>query len=152
VPFDRRQRKDLLSVPLSVAGKEARAMRVRMLPLACLLLLGSAGFVWLAWSHAQTPAPSSAVVPRPASAPATDAAPSHDLSKLSELHQQMYLSARRGAEWLARMNQVKGRFVHGWRPDLDVPLEGDHALRQAGAAFALARAARFFHDERQVAR
>jgi hypothetical protein len=71
---------------------------------------------------------------------------------LSDLGKQMYSSARRGAVWLARMNDVKGHFVHGWVPALNLPLEGDHALRQAGAAFALARAARYFQEDRQTAR
>ena len=65
----------------------------------------------------------------------------------------MLLSARRGAEWLFRMNNPKGRFVHGLEPALpDVVLEGDNYLRQAGAAFALARAARVLGDDRYTAR
>jgi hypothetical protein len=64
----------------------------------------------------------------------------------------MYLSARRGAGWLHHMNEQKGRFVHGWLPAVNAPLEGDHALRQAGAAFALARAAHYLHDDDQAAR
>jgi hypothetical protein len=60
----------------------------------------------------------------------------------------MYLSAQRGGEWLQRANRSDGRFVYGYIPSLKTPLEGDHYLRQAGAAFALARAARFFKDER----
>jgi hypothetical protein len=50
------------------------------------------------------------------------------------------------------MNTVKGRFVHGLTPALpDVVLEGDTYLRQAGAAFALARAARFLGEDRYTA-
>jgi hypothetical protein len=55
----------------------------------------------------------------------------------------MYLSARGGADWLHRVNRPDGRFVPGLVAALNAPLEGDHFLRQIGAAFALARAARF---------
>jgi hypothetical protein len=64
---------------------------------------------------------------------------------------QLYLSAQRGAEWLRRINRVDGRFLGGVVPALCKPLEGDHYLRQAGGALALARAARYFHDERAAA-
>jgi hypothetical protein len=64
----------------------------------------------------------------------------------------MPICARRGAEWLYRMNEVKGRFVYGYVPALRVPLDGDHFLCQAGAAFALARAARFTGEDRYAAR
>src|SRR6202011_4303837 len=43
------------------------------------------------------------------------------------------------------------RFVYGYVPDLQSVLEGDHYLRQVGAAAALARAARFTGDERYAA-
>jgi hypothetical protein len=71
---------------------------------------------------------------------------------MEPLPRQMYLSGRAGAEWLARMNTVKGRFEHGWIPALNQPLDGEHVLRQAGAAFALARAARYFGEEELTAR
>ena len=63
----------------------------------------------------------------------------------------MYLSAQRGGDWLCRANQADGRFIHGCLPALKAPLEGDHYLRQAGAAFALARVARFLGQERYAA-
>jgi hypothetical protein len=63
----------------------------------------------------------------------------------------MYLSAQRGAEWLARTNRADGHFDNGYVPALRVVLEGDHFLRQAGAAFALARAARYSGDEQVTA-
>jgi hypothetical protein len=50
------------------------------------------------------------------------------------------------------MNGVKGRFLPGWRPDLAVEAEGDNFLRQAGAAYALARAARLGGQEAYAAR
>src|SRR5205823_8357859 len=75
-----------------------------------------------------------------------------DLTKLAPLAQQMYLCAQRGGEWLFRVHQPTGRFLPGWLPDLNQPVETDHYLRQAGATLALARTARYFHDERYTAR
>src|SRR5713226_5703185 len=74
-----------------------------------------------------------------------------DLSKYNPLQKQMYLSASRGADWLARANRSDGRFVYGYLPALKTNLEGDHYLRQAGAAVALAREARFTGNERHAA-
>jgi hypothetical protein len=92
-----------------------------------------------------------------ASDPAPPATPQaaknpRDLASMSPLQRQMYLSAQRGADWLFRANRPDGRFVYGLVPALNAPLEGDHYLRQAGAAAALARAARFFGEERYAAR
>jgi hypothetical protein len=88
----------------------------------------------------------------------------------------MYWSAVRGANWLYQMNERDGHFfsasnpdlgsspyalpkrgreehfLSGVRPSLRMVLEGDHYLRQAGAAFALARAARFTGEERFAVR
>jgi hypothetical protein len=64
----------------------------------------------------------------------------------------MLLTAQRGADWLYRMNGVKGRFLPGYLPDLKQELEGDSYLRQVGAALALARAARFTGEPRYTAR
>jgi hypothetical protein len=75
-----------------------------------------------------------------------------DLTQLPPLQKQIWLSAQRGAEWLYRANGPDGRFTHGLVPALKTPLEGDHYLRQAGAAMALARAARFTRDDRYAAR
>lgn len=91
------------------------------------------------------PAPVAAVGAAPATAP-------RDFSRLTDLQKQMPFCARRGAEWLYRMNEVKGRFVYGYVPALRVPLDGDHFLCQAGATFALARAARFTHEDRYAVR
>ncbi|MBY0522570.1 MAG: hypothetical protein K2R98_04205 [Gemmataceae bacterium] len=77
--------------------------------------------------------------------------PARDVSKLTPLGQQMALSAQRGADWLMRANRPDGRFEYGFLPALKSRMEGDHYLRQAGAAFALARAARYFGDERHTA-
>jgi hypothetical protein len=64
-------------------------------------------------------------------------------AKLNDLQKQMLNSTQRATVWLTRMHGANGRFVPGWRPDLKTEMEGDSYLRQAGAALALARAARF---------
>jgi hypothetical protein len=74
--------------------------------------------------------------------------PARDLSRLSVLQRQMFLGARRGADWLQRGNRPDGRFDYIATPSLRLRAENDPYLRQAGAALALARAARFFEDER----
>jgi hypothetical protein len=74
-----------------------------------------------------------------------------DLSKYGPLQKQMYVSAQRGADWLQRANRVDGGFVYGYVPALRANLEGDHYLRQVGAAIALAREARFTGNERHAA-
>jgi hypothetical protein len=91
--------------------------------------------------------------PTPPAAPAATAVeqPVREFAKLTPLQQQLYLSAQRGADWLRRANRPDGRFVYGYLPALKAPLEGDHYLRQVGAAFGLARAARFLGDERLAA-
>src|SRR5205823_7133397 len=53
----------------------------------------------------------------------------------------------RGMDWLRLTNKQDGKFVYGFLPALRTPMEGDSYLAQAGAAFALARASRFFHDD-----
>jgi hypothetical protein len=78
--------------------------------------------------------------------------PPRDLSHLTPLQQQMLLVCQRGADWLFRMNGIKGRFLPGYIPALKQEMEGDHYLRQAGAACALARAARFTGEERYAVR
>lgn len=118
-----------------------------------LVLIGG-GFAVFSLSHGQdrpiTPGAPPATLRSPPSTPSAAASQrvNRDFSKLPPLQQQMYLSAQRGADWLCRANQADGRFIHGYLPALRVPLEGDHYLRQAGAAFALARVARFLGHER----
>jgi hypothetical protein len=75
-----------------------------------------------------------------------------DLPNLNPLQQQMLNSAQRGADWLFRMNGVKGRFLYGYLPALKVEMEGDNYLRQIAAAATLARAARFTGEERYAVR
>lgn len=111
-----------------------------VLTIACVSL----GASWAALSFTQ------AQNQLPAPAPKVDP-PQRDLSRYSPLQRQMYLSAQRGADWLYRSNRPDGRFEYGFIPALTTKLEGDHFLRQAGAAYALARAARLTGDERHAA-
>ena len=146
--------------PHGATGTEAQSMRLRLgiVGLAALAVAGFAALSFLRGQDHTPPRPSVPPVASPPVAPAphdppTAAAPARDFSKATELQKDMLLSARRGAEWLFRMNNMKGRFVHGLEPALpDVVLEGDNYLRQAGAAFALARAARVLGDDRYTAR
>src|SRR5262245_29692185 len=100
-------------------------------PIVCgLLLLGTL-----------VPLGSPAQVAKVAGVAAPSVAPrQRDLTKYTPQQRNFYLTGQRGLEWLQRANKPDGRFVHGLVPALRVPLEGDGYLRQAGAAFALARA------------
>jgi hypothetical protein len=75
----------------------------------------------------------------------------HDPAKMAPFQRQAYFSLCRGADWLCRANRLDGHFDYGLVPELRVRLEGDHYLRQAGAAFGLARAARYTGNERHIA-
>ena len=119
-------------------------MRSRKIWLACALPLSAVSIAAVALN--QEPAPPTPNPQTPQEKKAT--APTRDLSKLTPLQQQMHLSAQRAGEWLRRANRPNGRFVNGFIPALKTPIEGDFYLRQAGAAFALARVARFLGDER----
>lgn len=128
-------------------------MRLRIALVSCLALaVGS--FAALSFLRGQErPLASTPPAPRPHDPIRPAAPPPRDLSQLNELQKEMLLSGQRGAEWLCRMNTVKGRFTPGLAPALaDVVLEDDHYLRQAGSAYALARAARFFREDRYTAR
>lgn len=56
-----------------------------------------------------------------------------------------------GATWLTKMHQPHGRFTYGYVPALRQPMNGDHDLKQAQAALAMAQAAKFAGDEKQAA-
>jgi hypothetical protein len=117
------------------------------------LALGTAGFMAFSWTRGQEQqAAPAAQAPSIVPTTATAAKAARDLSKLPPRQQQMYLSAQRGADWLFRMNGPDGRFVNGLVTSLKTNLDGDHYLRQVGAAIALARAARFTGDDRYTAR
>jgi hypothetical protein len=53
-----------------------------------------------------------------------------------------------GADWMTKQNQPQGRFLFGYNPALREPLMGDHDLKQARGALALAQAAKFSGDEK----
>jgi hypothetical protein len=114
------------------------------------LFLLAGGFATHALTQGQEP-PGPQPVGTAATASVEPLKPARDLSKLTLLQQQMYRCAQRGGDWLHRANRPDGRFVYGYVPDLNTPLEGDHYLRQVGAAYALARAARFLGEERYAA-
>jgi hypothetical protein len=128
-------------------------MRLRI-AIVSFLALSVGGFAALSFLRGQErpltpPAPQSRDTVR---STAPSPAP-RDLSQLNDMQKETLLSAQRGAEWLYRMNTVKGRFTPGLAPALqDVVLEDDHYLRQAGSAYALARAARFLREDRYTAR
>ena len=134
-------------------------MRLR-LGIVIFLVLSVAGFTALSLLRGQerpaTPPAAPAApgpVAQPHDTPHAAPVPPRDFSRLAPLQQVMLRSAQRGAEWLGRMNTVKGRFVYGLEPALpDAVPEGDNYLSQAGAAFALARAARYLGDDRYTAR
>jgi len=123
-------------------------MRIRSKWVVGVLVVGAAGIAALSVGQERPAAPTA---PTPAAKGQEAKRRLPDLAKLSNLQRQMVLSAQRGADWLQRANRPDGHFVPGYVPALRTPLEGDHYLRQAAAAFALARAARFFGDERPAA-
>lgn len=94
---------------------------------------------------AQTP------MDRDSSSPAAAPVKQRTLAKFTFQQRHFYLSGQRGMEWLQRANRPDGRFVYGVIPALRVAMEGDSYIRQAGAAFALARAAKFYSDDRSAA-
>ncbi len=123
------------------------------------LLLTLAGCLMLSLTYAQerlgsAPLQNSAAlsIPGDRGAVSPQGSISPDFSKLSPLQQQMRLSCLRGADWLYNMNGVKGRFLYGYLPALKTSLEGDNYLKQAGSAFALAKAARLTGQERLAVR
>ncbi len=117
------------------------------------LAVAAAGWTALSLSRGQersTPTPPAVPSP-PSNLPPTSSSGAH-LELLVPFPRQVSLSARGGADWLHRANGPDGRFVYGFVPSLNTVLEGDHYLRQIGAAFALARAARLTGDERYTAK
>ncbi|MFQ3652545.1 MAG: hypothetical protein SNJ75_19690, partial [Gemmataceae bacterium] len=93
--------------------------------------------------------PSGAAKPPAAPAPLPAAVAE---TKFSPAQQHLMLTARRGADWLARMHDAKGRFLPGYLPALQRASEGDNLARQATAAAGLARAARVLREEAYAVR
>jgi hypothetical protein len=75
-----------------------------------------------------------------------------DLNSLPPLTKQMLLTSRRGADWLSRMNGVKGLFSPGIEPAIREEAADEGMLRQIGSAWALNRAAQAFADPKYEAR
>lgn len=51
-----------------------------------------------------------------------------------------------GSTWMAKRHKSDGRFTYGYNPTLRQEMSGDHDLRQAQAALAMAQAAKFAGD------
>jgi hypothetical protein len=148
-------------------------MRNGMAWLVCVLVFAVGGLATWSLTRGQTPsdpadgsplpkgsAPA-APAPRPSAPPAAGEpaplippglAPADAPAGGSELRKQIDISARCGAEWLFRMNTLKGRFLPGFLPSVNAVMDGDDFVRQAGAALALARAARYTADKAYAAR
>jgi len=56
-----------------------------------------------------------------------------------------------GSTWMAKMHQSHGRFLYGYNPALRQPISGEHDLKQAQSALALAQAAKFSGDQKHAA-
>jgi hypothetical protein len=133
-------------------------MRIRSFVVLLLILAGSVTFSLIfgqeGSSSKQKDAPPA--VTQPVAGASGSSAPTHGsahrFSKLDAFAKEMLVSCQRGGEWLWRINNAKGRFLHGYVPALYSVLDGDNYLRQAGAAFALSRAARLLGEERYAAR
>ncbi|MCI0463734.1 MAG: hypothetical protein L0Z62_42910 [Gemmataceae bacterium] len=123
-------------------------MRFWLAWLTVLAALGGSGFLILSSSIGQErlPAP-----PAPAVAPTPAKTPAHDFNRFTVQQKQLYGSARTAADWLQRCVQPDGRFGYVATTALRGRNDNDHYLRQAGAAVALARSARFFQDEQLAA-
>ena len=136
-------------------------MRHRLILIGLLLLATVGGLATLSGTKGQNPpGPITPLVPSAAPPPANPVTPAvfvapapsqplHDLNQMPPFTRHVYTSAHRGAEWLHGVNNpVTGRFIYGWVTALNVALDGDHYLHQAGAVAALARSARYFGEER----
>lgn len=75
-----------------------------------------------------------------------------DRANLAPLTRQMLLTTRRGADWLARMNGVKGLFSPGIEPAVREESTDTGWLGQISAAWSLNRAAQAFGDQKYEAR
>ena len=131
-----------------------------------LVVVGIISIVSLAAVVAQPPAapPMSPTSPRPlpsgmstspvppdGAANETPLARFEPLTAFPQQTQSAVRSVLLGAQWMTRMNQAQGRFLFGYNPALRQPILGDHDLKQARGALALAQAAKFSGDEKQAA-
>jgi len=133
-------------------------MPYRLLAAYCIVALASLTLSLIRGQERSVDAPASSpkkVANNPVVAPPVTAVslkPIRDFSGFNELQRQLLLTAQRGADWLFRMNGLDGRFKPGLLPALARGIEDDSYARQAGAARALAQAARFWGEERYAAR
>lgn len=103
------------------------------------------------------PAPPGGVVPLPPVPAVAAPKPDVPLAKFEPLtafpaHTQFAVAgAIRGSTWLSKNQQPNGRFTHGYNPTLRQPLAGEHDLKQARAALALAESAKFAGDDKIAA-
>lgn len=56
-----------------------------------------------------------------------------------------------GSAWMGKRHQSHGRFSYAYNPALRQEMTGDHDIRQAQAALAMAQAAKFAGDAKQAA-
>jgi hypothetical protein len=140
------QRLDFLPSP--GRGMEAQRMRGKRIWVIAAGLVAIA--VVLPLVLGQQP-PAEPVPPGPPAANTAQPPPTIDSGKLSLLEREIYLAGQRGAEWLQRANRPDGRFLYGYLPALRAPMEGGHYLQQVEATWALARAARFYRDDKAAA-
>lgn len=56
-----------------------------------------------------------------------------------------------GSAWMGKRHQSHGRFSYAYNPALRQEMPGDHDIRQAQAALAMAQAAKFAGDAKQAA-
>ncbi|VTR95959.1 Marine sediment metagenome DNA, contig: S01H4_L03532 (Fragment) OS=marine sediment metagenome GN=S01H4_20621 PE=4 SV=1 [Gemmata massiliana] len=90
----------------------------------------------------------------PAAPVATTEAPLSKFAHIETFPQNTQFAVRgslMAAEWLAKMGQPHGRFLHGYLPALRQPMNGDHDLRQAQATLAMAQTAKFSGDQKHAA-
>lgn len=130
-------------------------MRIRSFVVLLLILAGGMTFSLIFGQEGSSPKQQDAapaVTQSVADASGSSHGSARRFSKLDAFTKEMLVSCQRGGEWLWRINDAKGRFLHGYAPALNSVLDGDNYLRQAGAAFALARAARLLGEERYAAR
>lgn len=99
-----------------------------------------------------TPTTGAPAAPLPTAPPAeTPLAKFEPLTAFPPVTQYAVRAVLLGSTWMAKMHQPHGRFVYGYVPALRQPLSGDHDLKQAQAALAMAQAARFAGDARHAA-
>ena len=135
-------------------------MRLRI-GIVCLLAFAAASFAALSLLHGEERLSAPPAGPRrPPSLRTTRPASLHRRPRrratspnYTDLQKDMLLSAQRGADVALPHEHRQGPLRPRTDPALpDAVPEGDSYLRQAGAAFALARSARFLGEDRYTAR